>query len=310
MASLAHSRKPGRTLAQEFRRTLARPQFWFGLAVLAPWLAWYVVFFFRPVLLGFWMSVTSYNLLNPAETAFVGAENFQAIFAYERFWIALKNTLVYGGLIYLFTMPVALLAAWGIVSVKRGRRFYEFVVFLPVVSSLVAIALLFRMLMNTDIGVFNEILTTLGLPRSRWVNGSETSLISIVLVDAWKGLGFYIVLFATAMLNVPEELYDAARVDGAEGTQLFRHITVPSITNTLLLVSVIIVVGALQVYVSVTLLGPGPGTSTLVLNQFIVDEAFSSWQFGIATSASLVLFVIIMAITIVQLRVLQPRAEQ
>lgn len=310
MASLAQPRRSNRPLSSQLRRALARPQFWFGLAVLLPFFAWYVVFFFRPVLLGFWMSVTSYNLLNPAETRFIGLENFKAIFEYERFWIALQNTLAYGGLTYLLTMPTALLVAWGIVSVRRGRRFYEFVVFLPVVVSLVAISLLFRMLMNPEIGVFNQILSTLGLPTSRWVDGSGTALLSVVLVDTWKGLGFYVVLFSTAMLNVPEELYDAARVDGAEGLQLFRHITVPSIMNTLLLVSVIVVVSALQVYVSVSLLGPGPGTSTLVLNQFIVDEAFNSWQFGVAASASMVLFVIILVITIVQLRVLQPRAEQ
>ena len=310
MASIAQPQKSNSPPSTQVRRALARPQFWFGLAVFIPFLAWYVVFFFRPVILGFWMAITDYNLLNPAETSFVGLDNFRAVFEYERFWIALKNTLIYGALTYLLTMPAALLVAWAIVSVKRGRRFYEFVVFLPVVVSLVAISLLFRMLMNPEIGVFNQLLETLGLPTSRWVDGSGSALLSVVLVDVWKGLGFYVVLFSTAMLNVPEALYDAARVDGADGPQLFRHVTLPSITNTLLLVSVIVVVNALQVYVSVTILGPGPGTSTLVLNQFIIAEAFNSWQFGVATAASLVLFVIILGITLVQLRVLRPQGEE
>jgi ABC-type sugar transport system permease subunit len=111
------------------------------------------------------------------------------------------------------------------------------------------------------------------------------------------------------MLAVPESLYDAARVDGTNGWQMFRHITLPLIINTIAMVSVLSVMGGLQVYVTPVVLGPGPGTSTLVVNQLIIDEAFRAWRFGFATATSLVMFVFILILTVIQLRVLQRRWE-
>lgn len=293
----------------QLRRALRRPQFWFGVGVLAPWLLWYGVFLFRPILMGFWMSVLKYSLLAPAESEFVGLRNFQTVFAYDRFWIALQNTVVYCVLQYALSMPLALLLAWCIVSVRRGRQFYQFVVFLPVVVSLVAISMLFKMLMDPQFGTFNQVLRLLGLPTSLWIAGSNTALISVIVVDVWKGLGFAVILLSTAMLNVPESFYDAARVDGASGWQLFRHVTLPLIANTFAMVSVLSVIGGLQVYVTPVVLGPGPGTTTLVINQLVVDEAFRAWRFGFATATSLVMFVLILALTVIQLRILQRRWE-
>lgn len=291
------------------KRTVSRPQFRFGLIVLVPLIAWYLVFFFRPVVLGFWMAFSDYDLFNPGLDPFIGFRNFELTFQNSRFWSALQNTLLYSIAFYCLTMPAALLISWCIASVKRARRFYEFVVFLPVVVSMVAIGLLFRLLMNPDIGVFNALLESVGLPTSQWVFGTDTALFSVVLVDTWKGLGFYVVIFSTAMLSVSDDLIDAAKVDGSNSWQIFRDVIMPSIANTVALVSALVAITALQVYVSVEVLGPGPGTSTLVLNQFVVQQAFESWLFGPAAAASMILFVIILAITVVQLRLLQPRAD-
>lgn len=300
------SRQP---LLPRMRQVLGRPQFWFGLIVLVPWMLWYIIFLYRPILLGFWMSVLKYDLLEPAQSVFVGLKNFQALFAYNRFWIALRNSFTYAILNYVMGLPTALIISWCLVSVKRGRRVYEFVAFLPVVVSGVAISILFRMLMDPQMGTFNQILRALRLPTSQWINSSDTAMLSIALVDTWKGLGFNVVLLSTAMLNVPQEVCDAARVDGAVGWRLFRHVTLPLIANTLALISVLALMGGLQVYVSVTVLGPGPGTSTLVVNELIVGEAFTSWRFGFAAAGALVMFAIILVITIIQLRVLQPHWE-
>lgn len=286
---------------------LNRPQFWFSLVVLVPCFAWYTVFAYRPVLWGFWISVLDYQVTDPSASQFVGLGNFKGLFTYDRFWIAMSNTTIYSVLIYAFSIPAALLIASCISNVLRGRRLYEFVVFLPVVVSLVAVAMMFRMLMNPQSGTFNDILGVLHLPTSQWIFGSDSALLSVVLVDAWKGLGFYVVILTTAMLAVPQPLYDAAKVDGANGWQLFSRITIPTIMPTLALVSIMAIFIALQVYVSPVVLGPGPGTSTLMLNQFIVDQAFTSFNMGYAAAASLVLFAIILVLTVVQLRVLRPR---
>jgi ABC-type sugar transport system permease subunit len=289
------------------RRTVGQAQFRFGLAILVLSGLWYAIFVYRPIIRGLWMSLLNYQVVNPSASTFVGLRNFGALFGYDRFWIAVGNTLLYTVLTYLLSMPAAILLSWCIANVKKGRRFYEFVVFLPVVVSLVAIALLFRMLMNPDFGLINTVLRGAGLPTSDWIFASESALFSVVLVDVWKGLGFYVVLLTAAMLAVPQGLYDAAKVDGAGGWAIFRQITVPTIMPTLALVSIFTIFSGLQVYVSPTVLGPGPGTSTLMLNQFIVDQAFASFNLGLATAASLVLFAFVLVLSIVQLRIMKPR---
>lgn len=289
-------------------RVLKRPQFRLGAGVLIIAFGWYAIFVFGPVLRGFAISVQEFSILDPSSSPFVGLENFRALFGYDRFWISVGNTVVYTVVKYLIEVPLSLLLAWCITSVSRGRRFFEFVVFLPVVVSLVAISMLFRMLMNPDSGIFNKILGTLSLPTSRWIFGEESALASVVLVDVWKGLGFYVVLLAAAMLAVPKEQQEAALIDGASAWRVFRHVTIPSIMPTLALVSILTIHNGLSVYVTPVVLGPGPGTSTLLMNQFIVDTAFESFDMSLATAGSLVLFVFVLILTALQLRITRSKA--
>lgn len=219
-----------------------------------------------------------------------------------------RNTLVYTVITYVASIPLALLVSWCITNVARGRRFYEFVAFLPVVVSVVAVSLLFRMIMNPDTGSLNRILSAIGLPTSDWIFGSDSALISVAIVDVWKSLGFYVVLLAGAMLAVSPELQDAARVDGANGWASFRYVTIPSIMPTLALVSIFTVLNGLAVYATPTVLGPGPGTSTLMINQFIVDTAFTSFNMSLATATSVVPFAFMLIVTLIQLRVLRSKA--
>jgi ABC-type sugar transport system permease subunit len=211
-------------------------------------------------------------------------------------------------LLYVISLPISLFISWCLANVARGMRFYHFVVFLPVVVSLVAISMLFRMIMNPDTGTLNRILGAVSLPTSDWIFGSGSALFSVVLVDVWKSLGFYVVLLTAAMLAVSPELQDAAKVDGAGGWAVFRHVTVPAIMPTLALVSIFTVFSSLQVYVTPTVLGPGPGTSTLMFNEFIVGEAFESFNMSSATAASVVLFVFMLILTLIQLRLLRSRS--
>jgi ABC-type sugar transport system permease subunit len=291
-----------RTFIGQVRRVLARPQFWFGLLVLVPWFVWYVIFEYRPILLGLWMSMLKYNLLNPEQSKFIGFTNFATVLSYNRFWIALGNTFLYSILVYALSMPIALIVSWCIVTVKRGRGFYQFVTFIPVVISAVAVAMVGRMLFDPQSGLLNQILIDIHLPTKLWLASSDTAMITLVSVDVWKGLGFSVVLLSAAMLNIPETLFDAAKVDGVNGWQLLWHITIPLIANTTVMVSILNVMGGLQTYVFPVILGPGPGTSTLVINQIIIDEAFQSWKFGFASAISLIMFVIILVLTQLQMR--------
>ncbi len=289
------------------QRILQKPQFWVGLVALVVTFGWYVTFVYHPMLQSFWMSLQDVNVTRPSLSTFVGLENYRSLFSFDRFHDTVQNTVVYGITFYLLTLALALLIAWCLASVLAGRRTYQFIIFLPVVVSLVAVSMLFRMIMNPDTGTLNRALHTLGLPGSQWIFGSESALMSVVLVDVWKSLGFFVVLLTAAMLAVSQDLVDQARVDGAGSWKVFRHVTVPAIMPTIALVSIFAVFNGLQVYVTPTVLGPGPGGSTLMFNQFIVDEAFASFNMGGATAASVVLFGVMLVLTLVQLRVLRSK---
>jgi ABC-type sugar transport system permease subunit len=184
------------------------------------------------------------------------------------------------------------------------------VVFLPVVVSLVAIAQLFYLLLNPGFGPVNRVLGALGLPQSRFLEGTESALYTVAGVDVWKSVGFYVVILAAGLLNVPQELYDAAKVDGAGPWQRFWRITLPLLAHTLALVCVLIAMQGLQVFTIVAVLPPRPGepgTSTHVMNWLVYKEAFHRVRFGMATAAAFVLFLFVFAVTILQLRLIRPR---
>lgn len=296
---------PRRTRGATVAKTLRKPQFWFGLAVLLPILIWYALFAFGPVLRAFWMSMVRYNLISPAESPFVGFDNFQQVFSYPLFWISVQRTITFSVLVYIGTLPLALFVSICLVSVARGRDFYQVVLFLPVVVSYVAIALLFRMLMDPQTGQFNQILTALGLPRSQWITGPNSALPSIALVDIWKGLGFHVVIITAGLLSIPEEMYDAAKVDGAGGWHRLLYVTIPLLANTLLLESVIMVAGTLQAFTNGEVLGCA-GDSCFWISRLVYAEAFTNMRFGFATASAFVLFIFILTLTIIQTRVLKP----
>ena len=299
------------SLAARIGKTLQRPQFRFGLLVLVPILAWYAFFSFRVNFLGLGMAMVDYKLLDPGNSPFVGLRHFEMIFTgYELFWTAGLNTLTYAVLVNVCMLPTALVFAYCLVNVVRGRAWYQWSLYLPVVVSMAAIALLFRSLMDPDVGALNRLLTSVGLPRSKWLTGPDSAMYSIVLVDVWKAIGVYIILFTAGLLNIPSEIYDAALVDGANPWQTFCRITLPLLGHTLKLVVVLVTIGSLQVYASALILTDGgPGRATYMISQFVLAEAFSYLRFGLASAAATVLFVVIMFVTFVQLRLMRTSWE-
>ena len=185
---------------------------------------------------------------------------------------------------------------------------YQALIFVPVVTSLVAVALLFRMLMDPDIGQFNTILRSLGLKDFTWLSNSRTALVTAVGIGTWKGWGFYVVIITAGMIAIPAELYEAGIVDGANAWQSFRHITIPLLANTLLLITVLLTIGALQEFGLVYVLtNGGPGHSTYTYNLLIYNEAFQRMRFGTATAAALMQFVVILGVSLAQIKLLRPQ---
>jgi ABC-type sugar transport system permease subunit len=290
-------------------KTLRKPQFWFGVAVLVPILAWYLLLSFRPVALSFRMALVDYELLDPQNSQWVGLEHFKTLFtSYKLFWKAAKNTLVYTAIMTAANVPLALLFAFCLSKVGKGvRDLYQGVLFLPVVVSMAAMATFFRVMMDPS-GILNHILGLVGIPPSKWLASPDTALFSLSLVAIWKELGGNTVILTAGLLGIPGEIYDAARVDGASGWQAFWKITVPLLMPTLKLVSIIVVIGAFQVYTSAVIL-VGPVNSTLMIPQFVMQEAFDRLRFGLASSAAFTLFVTILGVTLLQMRLTKKEWE-
>lgn len=298
-----------RTAGSHRWRALQRPQFWFGSAVLVPILLWYALFAFWPILDAVFISLVNYQVLDPTKSNFVGLRNFINLLNLDLFWISLAHTVIYAVGLFVTLLPLSLLIATCLTSVVRGRNVYQFLIFLPVVVSLVAISLLFKYLMDPQVGLFDWILGLLQLPQSQFLSGDDSALASIIGVDVWKSLGFYVVILTAGLLGIPQTVYEAAMVDGARAIHRFFHLTLPLLGHTLALVSVLIVFQGLQVFTQVNVLPASPGgpsTSTYTMNLLVWQQAFQGLHFGSATAAAFVLFLVVFVVTLIQLRLIRP----
>ncbi len=287
---------------------LARPQVRFGAIVLIPSMLWYAVFVVIPALQTIQISLLNYHLLDPQHSTFVGLDNFAQLIANPLFPIAVVNTIVWTVLALVVIIPISLVLAQCLVIVRRGRNVYQAVIFLPVVVSLVAVALIFRILMDPEVGLFNKLLAGVGLLPSSWLSASSTALPVLLGIASWKTIGVIVVILTAGMLNIPSEIYEAARVDGANGVQLFRRITIPLLGHTLALVTVLLTIGSLQEFTLPTVVTQGgPGNATFLYNMLIYQEAFVNLRFDTASAAALLQFVVILIASAMWLRLLRPK---
>lgn len=287
---------------------LSRPQVRFAAMVLIPSILWYSVFVVVPALQTIQVSLLHYHLLDPGSSTFVGLDNFTNLIANPLFPIAVVNTVVWTVLALVVIIPISLVLAQCLVIVRRGRSVYQALIFVPVVVSLVAVALIFRILMDPEVGLFNKLLASVGLPVSGWLSSSETALPVLLGIASWKTIGVVVVILTAGMLNIPTEIYEAARVDGATGAQLFRRITLPLLGHTLALVSVLLTIGSLQEFTLPTVVTQGgPGNATYLYNMLIYQEAFVNLRFDTASAAALLQFVVIVIASAIWLRLLRPK---
>ncbi len=311
MSDLVLARVPGSRFQinwAQVRRVLRRSQVHFGIVVIVPTLVWYLLFLFLPIFQAFRIAAVDYKILDPTNSPFVGFGNFEKLLINPLFLISIKNTLTWTLYIFLFMLPLSLLISTALSNVRRNRNFYQAVIFIPVVVSLVAVSLLFRMVMDPEVGQFNRLLTAVGLPPSKWLSSTSSALVTVSGIAVWKSVGFYVVLLTAGMLNIPEEIIDAARVDGANEWQRFWRVTIPLLTHTLILIVVLLTVGSLQEFTLPYVLTSegGPETATYLYNLLIFQEAFTHIRFGTATVAALIQFVFILICSLVQIRVLRP----
>ena len=283
------------------RHWKVREALW-GYLFLLPNILGFLAFNIFPLLFAIGMSFTRWDLIS--EPTFIGLGNYEKLFLEdESFRIAVKNTLFFTAMSVPAGTIISLLLANVLNQKIRGTTFYRTAYFLPVVSSSIAIALVWAWVFNPDFGLVNELLSTFGLPRLKWLASSTWALPAIVIVSVWRGIGPSTVIFLAGLQGIPEELYDAAKIDGANARQLFRHITIPMLSPTTFFVIVVSIIGSFQVFDLVFMMTQGgPGRATLVLVYYIYQHAFRWFGMGYAASIAFVLFIVIFILTLIQLR--------
>lgn len=264
------------------------------------------LFFVLPVFAALLLSLTDfdiYALADKANLRFVGIDNYARLLRNPLFWRALGNTVWF----VVFGTPLAIAASLGaalVLNAKtlRWRPFWRVALFAPYVTTLVATAVVWRYLLHTRYGLINYGLGAIGLPPVDWLGDPRASLPAILMFVVWKVFGYNMLIFLAVLQTVPEELYEAARVDGAGPWTRFRHVTLPAIAPTLVLVSIISMAGFFQLFAEPYVMTQGgPAQSTVTMLYFMYEEGFKWWNLGSASAVAFVLFLCIFAVTLLQL---------
>ena len=280
-------------------------------AFLAPALLLIAVFFFLPVLAALLLSFTDFDIYALGDLdslRFIGFNNYLQLLQSSLFWTALGNTfyfvIVGGPLSVAISLGAALL-----VNSHRVRfpGLFRTAFFLPVVTTLVAVAVVWRYLYHPRYGMLNYVLSLLGIKPIDWLGDPDWAMPAIILMAVWKNFGFNMIIFIAGLQNIPTQLYEAARIDGASAWAQFRHITLPLLGPTFLFVALMTMIGYFQVFAEPYVMTQGgPANRTLSIVLLMYEEGFRWWNMGYASAAAFVLFVLILAGTVLQLK-LRPR---
>jgi len=288
---------------REFRKNL------WAWSFLAPAAVHLAIFTLGPLAFAAWLSLHRWNLVDVARP-FVGLGNYLNLLSDGAFWNAIGNTAV-----FTLHVPVAmaLALAFALLVHKRTRAtlLVRTALFLPSITSLVAIAIVWQWMLNDNYGIVNWVLGTVGIAPVRWLTSPSVALISVMVLSTWMVVGFQMVLFQAGLAAIPRELYEAARIDGAGPVQRFWHVTLPGLRHTLFFVLVTSVIGSFQIFGAVYVMTEGgPLGATDVAVYHIYKEAWEFLRFGSAAAQSWVLFAIIFVVTWLHFRVLERQSDE
>ncbi|MFN8619261.1 MAG: sugar ABC transporter permease [Chloroflexota bacterium] len=272
-----------------------------GYAFISPVVLGLVIWTFGPMIASAWFSLTDYKLLKPPN--FVGIDNYVDLFTKDKqfinsLWVSIRFTAMYVVIGQIFSLSLAILLTRKV----RGIHIFRTLFYLPVVVPFVASALLWRYLFNKDFGPINGFLEALHLPTINWLGSPDWALTSLVLVSIWGG-AVSTIIYVAGLQHIPEQLHEAARIDGANGRQAFRHVTLPLLTPTVFFSVVTTVIVSLQFFVPAFIMtAGGPAKSTYVYNLNLYDKAFKWLEMGYASAMAWIMFAIIIVLTLIIFR--------
>ncbi|QNA86570.1 sugar ABC transporter permease [Sphingomonas sp. So64.6b] len=282
---------------------------------VAPALVALGLFFFLPVVAALVLSFTDFDIYSLADICnlrFVGLDNYLTLLRTHLFWKALGNTLYFVILGVPLSIALSLGAALLINSkLARFKGLFRTIYFAPVVTTLVAVAVIWRYLLHTKYGLINWGLGGLGIDPVDWLGDPNWAMPAIVIFAVWKNFGYNMIILLAGLQTIPEELYEAAKIDGAGRWAQFRHVTLPALAPVMLVVSILTMAGYFQLFAEPYVMTQGgPVESTVSVLYFMFEQGFKWWNLGFATSVAFVLFVILFAITLVQLKLSQRWSDQ
>jgi ABC-type sugar transport system permease subunit len=331
--------KSNTSTVQNIFNKLASMDFLAAYLFLLPAVAVLVVFKIYPGIQLAWLSLRDTLLIRPIDN-YIGLENYARMIEDVRFWNSLGNTAIFVLLSVPLQTGLALLIALGLKSKVKGLGFLRAGYFSPVVVSMVSVAMIWQWIYHPNLGLLNSILERFGFEPVAWLRTTtsfltpiwnfirplieklgwntaywewlniSTAMLAIVGLVVWKGTGYYMVIYLAGLMDIPEEFYEAAKVDGATGWQSFRHITWPLLSPTTYLIMILQAINSFQVFSSVYIMtGGGPSRKTEVIVYYIYNRAFESLEMGYASALSLFLFALLLVITLVQKLVIEPRVH-
>lgn len=260
-----------------------------------------VAFSVLPIIMSIFFSFTKYNIMQPPE--FIGLENYKSLFTDKALMESIKNTIRFS----VVTVPIQtilslLLATW-VVRGTSGRisNIVKGAFFIPVLSSMVLIGMVWKSLLNGDASPINQFLSLFGVNAANWLGSSKTALNTLMMIAVWKNVGYFMVLYIAALMDIPNSYYEAAKVDGSSTWRVLKDITVPLLKPTTIMIVFLGIIRSLQVFDLVyTLTGGGPGMSTMTVVMHAYNLNFKSFNSGYAMAVANVLFLIIAIISILQ----------
>jgi ABC-type sugar transport system permease subunit len=278
---------------------------WVPYLWILPAVALYAVFKLLPMIAGVYLAMLKWDGIEAPE--FIGLRNFERILSDEVIGLALWHNVLYALGTVAGKIVLSLLLALLLNQALRGRTFYRTALFLPVVMSFVVVGILWSWLFSTQFGLINALLTNLGLGvlAHDWLGDPASALWALMVVDIWKWYGFHMVIFLAGLQTIPQELYEAAHIDGASRSQQFAHITLPLLQPVMLVNVTLALMGAFNVFdIPYIMTEGGPANSTIVMALHIYIRGFKFYQFGYAAALSYVLLVLVTIIAAIQMKMM------
>ena len=255
-------------------------------------------FVLGPVVVTLFLSFSEWNLVAPPR--WIGLQNYQVSFQTDVFWQTWRNTIYYVIATVAGSIVFSLALALALNEKLRGVTLYRGIYFLPVVTSAVAVSMVWRWLYNPEFGLFNAVLTTIGLPTLPWLNSLKWAMPSVIIMSIWQTVGYNMVIFLAGLQGIADQFYEAAEMDGATAWQKFRHITLPLLSPTTFFILITATIGAFQAFNQIYIMtNGGPANATRVILLHIYILAFRLFKIGEAAAVSWALFLILFILTLI-----------